>query len=980
MAVAGSGLLEAVGDGDARIALETDEWSIEVDGVIIRSSDLSLSADPDASVERFLGAAGAFAIAVDYRAITVAERRAVQRIITVSGDGPFRVGRVSFRVVPAEPVHDAFELRTFSESPFAAVARLDRLSLLTGVQNPHTTTSVESGILIEYSADLVATDSFQTSAQFFAVTERSGVTLQPVHPKSRTGVGEARPRGRFRNPSEARAIDTGEIGALRAVVRDYLQPLPERNRFILYTYWYPLPHAPETPADERRWVDTIDNFADLGGELLLTVPIADATTPTASSDAYWDLEPEGSSAARIMNHARELGLEVGYYMGVAAGNLPYSNAPGLGLPLDGPDAWRKVRSDGTLALENCLAHEDYARWLESVSANTIERFGLSAWSWDPGPGDGAHCFASHHGHEPGRGEHLGWLRGMALARALHARFPGLHLQGYYGQKQDGTWGLAGISQHEGYWEQQGEWGGGLYPEVSAERLNANGVRHQAWWSQNFRFLPAETNHALFGRMSQICVEDPVLADDFDWWGWRFGLLSAIAVGGAPTAATLPPRDAPAALRDEYRWWLEWARTHARPCLVDVAGGAQVELGAGDWYLRFDGDEAHLFVCNPGARSTRVAVPLAQHLPVELLAGARLIRLQDTGADAAPDDSPVPDVLELEVPASDVLAFTISRTPERVARRTVPSNELPGSAMVAVDRWWDDSGAAVTVAPAAGTTARRIRTVLPALPRPLDTTHWAAELRERLPLIPETFAYVDVDRVVLVIPLLDADAVGELRVRVGGADARAEVFEYVHTQMGRYSIAPPDLAQWPESKVVWWCDLTPYLGAEPVDLVIELPDLGPEQFLGPYVQVPLDLASTYAVLSDSTAGYAGRPFGSLPPLTPAGEGGPRVLDAWIEQHAVPSNSEFTLFARAENADEVYAGLHVGSGSLSDRRMTPVEGQPGLWRLDAHVYRRAAIILDRSAAVIWATRGTEVGDDHRVAIPWELDPLESTRTGG
>ena len=58
-----------------------------------------------------------------------------------------------------------------------------------------------------------------------------------------------------------------------------------------------------------------------------------------------------------------------------------------------------------------------------------------------------------------------------------------------------------------YWEQQVEWGASIHPELSSDRMNADGVRLQAWWAQNFRFLPASLNHALVGRITQYCMDD-----------------------------------------------------------------------------------------------------------------------------------------------------------------------------------------------------------------------------------------------------------------------------------------------------------------------------------------------------------------------------------------------------------------------------------------------------------------------------------------
>ncbi|WP_439592956.1 hypothetical protein [Microbacterium sp.] len=909
-----------------------------------------------------------------YATVEASGREFVTRRLAVTGPTDLLIERVTV-TFSIDDIEEAAEVRTFAEAPFAVTVRTTTDSLLSGVQNPHTHTELGDTVTVSYEPAMRVSARFESSPQFFAVSHRSGSTIQPVPPKTRVGVGESRPRARFRNPSEALPMDLEEITTLRAVVRHFLSPLPLRHRSILYTYWLPLPHAPATDAEEALWIETIDNFVDLGGDLLLTVPLVDASVPTNAPDATWELEPAGSRAAKIMDHARASGLEVGYYMGVAAGNLPYSNAPGLGLPSDAPDSWRKVRRDGTLAKENCLAHEEYARWLETVSINTIETYGLSAWSWDPGPGDGIHCYSESHGHLPGKGVHAGWLNGQKMIAALHERFAGLHLQGYYGQKQDGTWGLKGISQHEGYWEQQAEWGSALYPELSAERLNANGSRQQAWWSQNFRYLPAELNHPVMGRMSQICVEDTVLGQTFDWWGWRFGLLSAIAIGGAPTLPTLPPRDVPSAIREEYRWWLEWAKAHSETPAYDIAGGAQVELGAVDWYLRGGPDEAHLFLCNPGPRPARVRVDLHDHLPETLSARGTVVDVQSPSRRWSSDAVPVR--FDADVPAFSVLVYAVTTDPESVDTRAPLESTEARSAAVALDLWRDEMNRRVPIPNREAAPSRTIHCALPALSRALDASrHEALLLRERLPLIPDTFAYVDPERAILVIPLLDADDSPDLQVLVDGIPVDTEVYRFVHEQMSRYSLVEADVDQWPESTVVWWCDLTEHLASVgPRTLSIVLPVLGLHQFLGPYLQVPEDVAADLESLGDSAIRFTDGPLHVVPPLRRAGADGPRVREGWVTPDSVASQSEFTLHVRAENADEVFATIHVASGSLTDRRLRRVEGAGDLWVLDAHVYSRTAVILDRPDAIVWAVRDGAVSDDFRVRIPWELDPLES-----
>ena len=92
--------------------------------------------------------------------------------------------------------------------------------------------------------------------------------------------------------------------------------------------------------------------------------------------------------------------------------------------------------------ENCMASDAFLDWSVAVQANTIERFGLAGWSWDPGPGNARFCYATGHGHLPGQGSYRGWRNATEVRRRLKERFPDLFLQAFYGQKEDGPVGAS----------------------------------------------------------------------------------------------------------------------------------------------------------------------------------------------------------------------------------------------------------------------------------------------------------------------------------------------------------------------------------------------------------------------------------------------------------------------------------------------------------------------------------------------------------
>ncbi len=143
------------------------------------------------------------------------------------------------------------------------------------------------------------------------------------------------------------------------------------------------------------------------------------------------------------------------------------------------------------------------------------------------------------------------------------------MQGFYERKEYGLWGLRDTDQHEAYWEQQVEWGASLHPQLSSERMNADGVRLQAWWCQNFRFLPPAQNHPLVHRITHQCQMDDHADQLWDRQAWRYAVLSALAVGNGLTACILPEDPATVPGYAEFlARWLAWARATRMKQLAD----------------------------------------------------------------------------------------------------------------------------------------------------------------------------------------------------------------------------------------------------------------------------------------------------------------------------------------------------------------------------------------------------------------------------
>jgi hypothetical protein len=516
------------------------------------------------------------------------------------------LGRTTFKNPPRASV----KYDTFWNAPTVSFLRWGKGGLFAGIENPFFETAWqdrEVKFSFEPAMILKAGETYESEPQFVGVYQTSGRMVRDQLPLTRLAKGGIY-RPRFRNPSGHLPLDGNEIRAMREFAAEYLQVPVDRFLFILYCFWNPMPQIPSTDADEQAYFRMIDTFHELGGDLIIFNPLVKARIPTEDPTTYWELAPAGSMAQRILAHATERGIKYGFYIGVAA-QMEHGNAAALPFAPRRQD-WKRVDSAGAAARENCLASDEYAKWWYEVQRNTIAKYKLALWSWDPGPGHGFFCYSNQHGHLPGKGGYKGWRNSTEIMRRLKEEFPGLYYQGFYGRKEYGLWGQKYTDQHEFYWEQYFQDVRSLHPDLHADRLNADGVRMQTWWSENFRFLPTVMNHAIAQRMNQLYAHPPDLKKLWDHIGWKYAFMSALAVGGSLTAPFMPENpDDIAGYQTFYRKWLEWARKNFEYVKYGVSFGDQVTVGGIDGHARIKGDHGYIFLCNPNPRPTRTQFQL-----------------------------------------------------------------------------------------------------------------------------------------------------------------------------------------------------------------------------------------------------------------------------------------------------------------------------------------------------------------------------------
>lgn len=925
---------------------------------------------------------------------------------------------------------EVVDYATFWNTPTTAFLRWPRGGLFTDIENPFFRTKAESGsVSLRYEPSLILNpgDTYESDPHYLGVYARSGRMLSD-HPLPTLTID--RPLTRFRNPCGHIPLDWNEIQATRRFALAYLAPRLERFTCALYMYWYPIEPLwkatnetnPEDAELEAKYKRVVENFAELGGDLIIFNPLFPYTRPSSDSSGYWNVAPENSSAGHILALAQEKGIDCGFYMGVAA-HGDQGNAAGLPFAEE-KQHWKKTDLAGARSGENCIACREYGDWWFDVQRNTIARFNLKFWSWDPGPGNGSFCYSREHGHIPGKGSYKGWREATRLTGRLKEEFPELKLMAFYGRKEYGLWGLKHFDMHESYWEQTILAEATKHPDLHDDRINADGSRYQSWWNENFRFLPTAMNHALVHRIGENSY-DSRLPKAWDMLGWRYALLSAIASSGAAVACILPENlnDVPEFVAF-YKQWLGWAREHFDYVRYQVSLGDQVRPGGVDIYARIRRDHGFVFLCNPAPRPARVEIALDATLGLQVQ-GSFTLRELHPASDRLYFDLlhqrgifTTGDAVSINVPAYEVCLFELERfsaarlplifgatgrvetSLEKIALEEMLGQ--PGESvelMMLTEKEQEAPAVTLNSTGVSWTTAGSYRRALmrfagKALPRALDSWrlpdgkrftfpfHEAADtldletevffdasikallarntptnlaeyqhlLEEWRQTLPHSFAWARPDRLWFVLPFTDADHVREVSLHL---DDRPVPLEWFAPQL------PP---QWRafrpnSSRIIAYADLTDFVAFGAVNrLALHLRGLGANQFLGPFLDYPLETpiaAWSPASRGESEGVIYTRPIDPDMPVrvASAATSAPRVLSVEVTPPFLIESQKHTFCAEVDLAPERLANVWISVTQAADIAMTWDAGRRK-WIFEWTVPKRPLDILDVDQAVVWA----------------------------
>lgn len=502
-----------------------------------------------------------------------------------------------------EGCREFIEYHTFSNCPTAAFLRWDEMGMCTGFANPFFSVKQEDErISLSFEAALILQDGecYIAEENFIGIYPLSGNMILQDNPRTDYRVGEKYDT-RYRNPSGHIPLDFCEMQFMQRYLQQWLRISTKQFRFIFYNFFCPLPQQPDTDEEEQLYRNLIDRFADMGGDTIVFNPLMRQRPPAPAGSETWDVAPEGSRAERIIAHARAKKLQVGVYMGSAPDNAGYCNSSmtEFATPEEKP-LWKKRGKNGILSRENCMASDSFAEWFLHVQKNTIRKYGLGVWNWDPGPGNGHFCYETGHGHLPGKGGYKGYQNAISVLKGIREEFPDIYLHSFHGCKEYGPWGFRYYDQQEAYWEQTPYSCNSVYPDHSPTRLTADGVRFQSWWNARFRFMPPSTNHGLCSRMIQVCFSNPAYRKLNDVEGAEYGVMSALAAAASMTI-TMLPEEGEVFLGDYAAFckkWISWARKNYQYLENTVPFLEQVKCGGIDGYSKIVDGKGFLFLCNP----------------------------------------------------------------------------------------------------------------------------------------------------------------------------------------------------------------------------------------------------------------------------------------------------------------------------------------------------------------------------------------------
>jgi hypothetical protein len=572
--------------------------------------------------------AGPYKLAVIYELAPSWRFLSKHVVITEAPAGKFRLDEIAvFSGSLAEPIQ---EVRTISRrnnrlstADYGACLRFDRSrGLVVAAQNPFLAFDRDGGrISLSYKPEMewdIAWGPFEADRGLLAPYLATGRTQpETMLPEWQLGPGDARP-----------GLDEAEVFAFTEMVRAFLLYRPA-NPLNLMVGWCANDYQIDIATAEGRaeYSRILDMAANVGAEHVLFAPANSAVSKRSQSTDDWKWEYVTWLGLGEKIRRNEWDPATGAIPDSVREMLDYAAAKHLGLlayvyPILGftqNPAW--LTANGTRANLGVRAFQD---WLIAALEGFYRHTGITGYSFDHAflNLDGASRYAQWHG----------WRR---VLETLRRDIPDIVIDGRQAYQNYGPWiWLAGSYPHPTSTDEQPE-SFVSFPDLHVDRVSADRERYTAWRYRSYEFAPSEIVPGFIthqtgrnddnGHMPAVqTAEDDVLTPfrrrDWDYLGWKYSLLSSIAVAGWNNVIDMIPARDPQEFnsfstddRQFFRYWIDWADAHKEYLKRAKTILGPPAIGKVDGTAAFLDDGGYLFLFNPNGRPVEATVVLDESI-------------------------------------------------------------------------------------------------------------------------------------------------------------------------------------------------------------------------------------------------------------------------------------------------------------------------------------------------------------------------------